>query len=442
MIEGATASEIVDSVRAQIDAGQLRAGEALPPVRALAAQLGVNRNTVSAAYLALARAGAVVSRGRAGTVVAGEPAPLGQEGFAAGTSLRDVGSGNPDPALLPDLGAALAGVRRAALYGDALIDPDLAAWATSWLEAAQPRGFRLSLAGGAVDAVERLLTQTLTAGDLVGLEEPCFLSSINAVRLAGYRPVAIPVDDEGMTVAGLEAAVAAGIRAVVCTPRAHNPTGASLSPRRAEQLRALLVAHPYLLVIEDDHFSMLSANAYHTVIAPEHRRWALVRSVSKFLGPDLRLAFVASDPVTAQRLGTRLSPGSTWVSHILQQAAFAMLSEPDSRALVDRAAAHYGERNRAAGELLAAQGVSARVGDGLNLWADTGCDAGSVSTALMRRGWLVRSGETFHVDADSDTPFVRLTLHDLDDDALGQFVADLADAIAEVQARTPAGRSS
>jgi DNA-binding transcriptional MocR family regulator len=40
---------------------------------------------------------------------------------------------------------------------------------------------------------------------------------------------------------------------VICTPRAQNPTGASLTRKRAEALREVLARHPQVLVIEDDH---------------------------------------------------------------------------------------------------------------------------------------------------------------------------------------------
>uniref|UniRef100_UPI000AE2D4A4 GntR family transcriptional regulator n=1 Tax=Citrobacter amalonaticus TaxID=35703 RepID=UPI000AE2D4A4 len=48
MIDGKTASEIFDSIRQHVTSGVLSAGETLPPVRELAAQPNVNRNTVAA----------------------------------------------------------------------------------------------------------------------------------------------------------------------------------------------------------------------------------------------------------------------------------------------------------------------------------------------------------------------------------------------------------
>jgi DNA-binding transcriptional regulator YhcF (GntR family) len=49
--------------------GALPAGTRLPPVRALATQLGLAANTVARAYRELEQAGLVETRGRAGTVV-------------------------------------------------------------------------------------------------------------------------------------------------------------------------------------------------------------------------------------------------------------------------------------------------------------------------------------------------------------------------------------
>jgi DNA-binding transcriptional MocR family regulator len=300
-ISGATAADIAESVRELRDRGLLLPGEALPPVRTLAERLGVNRNTVMSAYRHLAQAGFVSSNGRGGTRIA-DPDPIAQEGYSPDTVLRDVGTGNPDPDLIPDPSAALtAMVGRPVLYGEPVIDRDFERWADDWMrEAVDPAlDLRLTVTSGASDAIERLLAQALTRDDAVALEDPCFLSSMNIVRLGGYRTVPVPVDAEGMTVDGLRAALEAGVRAVVCTPRAQNPTGASLSAERALALRKVLAQHPYVLVIEDDHFSMLSSRPHHSVIGPAHRRWALVRSVSKFLGPDMCLALTASDPATA-----------------------------------------------------------------------------------------------------------------------------------------------
>lgn len=428
-ITGTTAADIADSVRGLRDRGVLRPGSPLPPVRELAARLGVNRNTAVAAYRQLAQAGLVVSRGRAGTVVAGHES-VAQEGYAADTVLRDVGTGNPDPSRIPDPSPALMNIAsRPVLYGEPVIDRGLEDWARTWVSADLEVDFRITITSGAVDAVERLLAQALMRDDAVALEDPCFLASIHTVRLGGYRAVAVPVDDEGMTVDGLRAALDAGIRAVICTPRAQNPTGASLTAARAAELRAVLADHPYVLIIEDDHFSMLSQRPYESLIGPGHRRFALVRSVSKFLGPDMCLAIAATDAETADRLAMRLSPGTTWVSHLLQRLALTQLTDETVTAEVAAAAAHYAERNAAFAARLREKGLAVPASDGLSLWVELPKPAQDVAARLMRRGWLARTGDEFALDDRADpSHHLRLTVHDLDDDDAATLVDDLVAA--------------
>src|SRR6478735_6700402 len=64
-IEGRSAAEIAESLRTLIERGALRPGDALPPVRSLAEQLGVNRNTAVAAYRQLTSAGDQRAQARA-----------------------------------------------------------------------------------------------------------------------------------------------------------------------------------------------------------------------------------------------------------------------------------------------------------------------------------------------------------------------------------------
>lgn len=429
-ITGTTAADIADSVRDLRDRGVLVAGCSLPPVRELATILGVNRNTAVAAYRQLAQAGLVISRGRAGTVIAGHE-NVAQEGYAADTVLRDVGTGNPDPRLIPDPSAALATVAgRPVLYGEPVIDRGLEAWAHEWVARdIATVDFRITITSGAVDAVERLLAQALMRDDAVALEDPCFLASIHTVRLGGYRAVAVPVDEQGMTVDGLRAALDAGVRAVICTPRAQNPTGASLTAARAAELRAVLADHPYVLLIEDDHFSMLSGRRYESLIAPGHRRYALVRSVSKFLGPDMCLAVAATDPTTAERLAMRLSPGTTWVSHLLQRLTLTQLTDPEAMATIAQARDHYADRNERFAERLRDAGLDAPATDGLSLWINLPRPARAVAEQLMRRGWLARTGDEFALDERAaPSHHLRLTVHDLSDDDAATLVTDLVAA--------------
>ncbi|GAA2844200.1 DNA-binding transcriptional MocR family regulator [Leucobacter komagatae] len=430
-IFGSTVEDIVASIRSLIDAGALQPGDSLPPMRGLADRLGVNRNTASAAYKALVQAGLAETRGRAGTFIVDPYEALEEEGFARDTVLRDVGDGNPDAALLPRPELVRLAPAEPRLYGEPTIDPALAEWATSWIAEDQPRPFRLTVAAGAVDAIERLLAQTLTPGDSLAVEDPCFLTSISTIRQNGYRPVPVAMDAEGMRPESLRAALEAGVRAVICTPRAHNPTGASLTAARAAALRDVLADYPQVLVIEDDHFSLLARAPYATIIGEGQLRWALVRSMSKALGPDMRIALVASDSETAERLASRISGGITWVSHLIQRLTIAMLTDTQTRDLIARAGAHYAAQNAEFAERLRGVGLTSESRDGLNTWVDVRGDSADVLVQLMRRGWIARDGASFGLQGENEH-FLRLTVHDLSGDEMTKLAADLAAAVAAV----------
>src|SRR5436309_6828641 len=61
--------QVVDEIKALIARGELREGIALPPVRQLAADLGVNLNTIATAYRELQSEGLINVRHGAGAVV-------------------------------------------------------------------------------------------------------------------------------------------------------------------------------------------------------------------------------------------------------------------------------------------------------------------------------------------------------------------------------------
>ncbi|QLX24527.1 transcriptional regulator PtsJ [Citrobacter freundii] len=428
MIDGKTANEIFDSIRQHITTGALVAGDTLPPVRDLATVLNVNRNTVAAAYKRLVTTGLALSQGRNGTVIKGVSSPVALEGGNPDTPLTDLSGGNPAPSRLPDLSHYFAKINKhPRLYGDEVVSPGLKTWATQWMQDVLPGPGEIDITSGAIDAIERLLCAHLLPGDSVAVEDPCFLSSINMLRYAGYSASPVSVDSEGMQPDMLELALQKGARAVIITPRAHNPTGCSLSAIRAARLQDILSRYPQTLVIIDDHFALLSASPLYPVIAPQTKHWAVICSMSKTLGPDLRLAIVASDPDTSAKLRLRLNAGSQWVSHLLQDLACACLSDENYQRTLVQTQQFYAAQQQKLSQALQQQGIELAAGDGLNLWLPLQTHSQSLAFALAKAGWLVREGEVFGINAPSHG--LRITLSTLDDHDITRLAADIHQAL-------------
>ncbi len=340
--------------------------------------------------------------------------------------VADLATGNPDPQLFPPLDHALRRLDPAPrMYDGPPLLPALATFVAGELQADGIPVTSLTIAGGGLDAIERVLREHLRAGDRVVVEDPAFAGVLDLVSASGFVPVPVAQDDEGVMPDALEAALRSRVQAVVITPRAQNPTGAALTPARSRDVRRVLHACPDVLLIEDDHAGPIAGAPLAAVSDASLRRWAFVRSVSKYLGPDLRAAFVAGDQMTVSRVAGRLSVGTRWVSHILQQLVLALWSDPANGRRLARAADTYRQRREAMLAFLAACGIAARGASGLNVWVPVREEANTVQ-ALMEKGWAVMPGERFRLQSP---PAIRVTTAAVTPRDAERFAADLADIV-------------
>ncbi|MFI0039134.1 aminotransferase class I/II-fold pyridoxal phosphate-dependent enzyme [Streptomyces mutabilis] len=425
-ITGRGAAEISASVERAVGSGELEPGQPLPPMRELAERLGVNPNTVAAAYRTLRERGVIETAGRRGSRVRAKPATTGREFIRVDVpeGVRDVSDGNPDPALLPALGPAFAaaaeqGDREPVLYGSAPVEADLVRLARAELDVDGVPDGPVAVTSGSLDAMERVLAAHLRPGDAVAVEDPGWGSLLDLVPALGLRTVAVGVDDEGPLTDDVHRALTAGARALVVTDRAQNPTGAAVSAARARALRAVLREHPRTLLIEDDHGHRIVDLPLHPLAGTTHH-WALVRSAAKAYGPDLRLAVLTGDAVTLDRVRGRQGLGPGWVSRITQRAVARLWA--DGSVDTPAVAAAYGRRRDALLGALADRGIAAYGRSGMNVWIPVPDETGAVAR-LLQAGWAVAPGARFRVSAP---PGVRITVSTLGEGD----VEPLADAVA------------
>jgi len=427
-------------VEAGIRTGELPPGAPLPPVRKLAATLGVSPATVASAYRSLRQRGLVETAGRHGTRVRPRPPVAGARAarrLPPAAGLHDLSTGEPDPRLLPDLRPHLrrlaTGPPSVAGYRDAGTWPELAALARSRLAADGVPATTITVTNGALDGIERLLAAHLRPGDRVAVEDPGWANLLDLVAALGLEAVAVPVDDEGPTADGLRRALAGGARAAVVTVRAQNPTGAAVSADRCAQLRSVLAAYPRVLLIEDDHAAELSGVPLHT-LAGATTAWAFLRSVSKPYGPDLRLAVLAADEATVARVEGRMRLGAGWTSTLLQRLVASLWRDREVAGQVAAARESYERRRTALCRELTARGLAAHGRTGINVWVPVP-DETRVVAVLREAGYAVAPGALYRL-GPSPEGAVRITVSPLDDAGIGP----LADAVhAAVRGRAAHG---
>ncbi|OCB30534.1 GntR family transcriptional regulator [Mycobacterium malmoense] len=396
----------------------------------------MNTNTAAAAYRLLRHRGAVETAGRRGTRVRHRPAttPRSLLGLEVPPGVRDLSTGNPDPALLPLAGATLPApvAGRPVLYGEPATSAALAEFARAALSADGVPAEHLAVTSGALDGIERVLTAHLRPGDRVAVEDPGWANLLDLLAALGLGAEPVRVDDDGPLPADLARALSRGVRGLIITNRAQNPTGAALSAPRAGELRKLLAAKASdLLLVEDDHCAGISGAPLHT-LAGVTRHWAFVRSASKAYGPDLRVAVLAGDHRTVERVHGRLRLGPGWVSHLLQDLAVSLWSDQAAARLVATAERRYADSRRTLCAALAERDVAAHGRSGLNVWVPVPDETVAI-TRLLGAGWAAAPGTRFRIGTPAG---IRVTVADLGSDE----VAPLADAIAA--AVHGAGRSS
>jgi GntR family transcriptional regulator/MocR family aminotransferase len=349
-------------LRRAILAGAIPPGGKLPPTRVLAAQLGIARNSVVAAYEQLLAEGFIEGRVGAGSYVsrdmpealevppppAAPPPPMPAHRYPAslphagqyGTAPFNTGRCSLDDRTLQvwrsltmrhlqALDPALLG------YADPRGSLPLRQAIARYLRAARAvrcEPEQVVVTAGAQQAIDLMLRVLLEAGDPVWLEDPCYPAVRAALAAARARIVPVPVDAQGLDVAaGIAASPEA--RLAYVTPSSQYPLGVVLSMARRLELLAW-ARRAGAWVLEDDYdseFRYAGRPLASLQGIDDGGRVIYVGTFSKVLFPGLRLGYAVVPPelldaVLSARLLTDWHPAALQegvVTDFLEEGHFA-----------------------------------------------------------------------------------------------------------------------
>ena len=326
---------VESALRTAIRDGQLAPGLRLPSSRDLAAQLGVARGTVTAAYGQLTDEGYLTARRGAGTMVAATLRLPGPSSAPAPTARRwryDLRPGLPALSEFPR--AEWAAATRAALTelpDEAFGYPDPAGLAELRTELAAYLGRVRAVTTTAADLVIThgsaeglsVLAAVLRADghETIAMEDPGHPGQADLLREHGLHPTPVPVDCDGIVVSALPP----GCRVVVVTSAHQFPVGTALHPRRRHALLAWARAHDGV-IIEDDYDAehRYDRPALRAMQAMDPARVVYMGSLSKTLAPALRLGWLVLPPQLRANTVSRKQLTDLGCSP-LPQAAFARM---------------------------------------------------------------------------------------------------------------------
>jgi len=411
---------IADALAADIQAGVLRRGQLLPTHRALAKALGVDLTTVTRAYREALQRGLTEARVGQGTFVAGgtvasqPPAPLGPEIDLSMNLPPQPSAADLDGRIMRGL-ASLQRERGFApwlSYRESGGSEEERAIAASWIgeTVGDIAGERIVIAPGAQGAIFGLLSLLVGHGETVLCEALTYPGFKAAASELDLRLAGIEMDREGIVPDALDAAVRRHkARVLYLTPTIHNPTTATMSPRRREEIATLVERHA-LILIEDDAYGRLDPEARPIAALVPGRSW-LIASLSKCIAPGLRTAIVvAPDRGEAASLAGVMRALLQMPAPIMVALAISWMADGSAEAIIRAIRGEAIARQKLAAEALPS-GTYAGHPSGHHIWLPlpTSWSLASFATHLQRRGLALVTADAFNVDTAAPHA-VRLAL--------------------------------
>ena len=399
---------LADRIRLLVLDGRIPLGTRIPAERDLAAQLGISRTTVTAAYGELREAGYLSSLRGSGSVArlpARAPVML-DTGHAGYLDFSKAAL----PALpgLADV-AARAAAELPAYLGDTGFDPiGLVELREAIANRYTARGLptdaeQVMVTIGAQHAIALLARTLLGRGDSALVESPSYPHAYDAIRGAGARlvPVSVTTDD-GWDESALEQAVQRTSPALgYLMPDFQNPTGRSMSAELRERVLALAARQGTVLIADEtmaelsidrtESFAPFGAGAPGVV---------LLGSVGKTVWGGVRIGWIRADRGIIRRLVRARSAGDLGTPVLEQLLVKNLLDDFDAILQTRREQLRAG-RDHLVGALRQAfpDWTVPRVEGGLTMWANLGHPVSSQLTLAARgEGLLLAAGPRFGID--------------------------------------------
>ena len=392
---------LTDALAAAVRAGELQAGDRLPPQRAVADQLGVDLTTVTRAYAAARQRGLIEGAVGRGTFVRA----MASEDDAG---LIDLSMNLPPPPQGLSLAGALEEAVRTIL---ARSDPaalmayhpgggslgqkaSAAAWLAPVLGEVDPG--QVLIAPGAQTALAAVLSVIVARGGQALVVEPLVYPGVLALaRQLGLRLVLCPADAGGMDPQALERLCAQERPAAVyLTPTTNNPTAVTLDLARREAI-AQIARAAGLIIVEDDPYSRLFATPTPAIASLAPERTFHIATLSKCLSPGLRIAFlVAPAGRLAQETGESLRALSLMPAPLMAAVASSWIREGTAEKLVAGVRREARARRAIASVVLPlARGPA----EGIHVWLDlpAGWEPARVHRLAQEKGLALVTAEVF-----------------------------------------------
>ena len=300
---------------------------------------------------------------------------------------------------------------------------------------------------GAQQALDLVGKLFIDPGDEIAVEAPSYVGALSAFSVYEPRYLQIPLDDDGLSVDALEAALAAGARPkflYVC-PNFHNPAGVTLSLDRRRRLVEVCRAAG-VPIIEDDPYGMLrfEGDPLPSLRSLDPGGVIYLGTLSKVFCPGIRVGWTVAPAGTTAQLVLLKEAADLCSSNLNMLVAEGWLADRDrwTGTLADLVDVYRRRRDACLAALerhFPAGTTWTRPGGGFYVWVTIpGADTKAMLSEAVARGVAYVPGTAFFPDG-SGRDRLRLAFCYPPEDAIEEGVRRLGELLAELPAASPAG---
>jgi DNA-binding transcriptional MocR family regulator len=303
---------------------------------------------------------------------------------------------------------------------------------------------RVMIANGSLEAGWMLFEHLLAPGDRVIVEQPTYDRTLLMLQRIGVELVPAPLEADGIDVAAVEDALAAGpVKLAHVIPNFHNPAGCTLSAEKRVRLVELAAEHDFW-IFEDDPYRELpfEGEAMETMLAIDRQERVIhASSFSKTVSPGVRVGYLAGPAAEIAALAKRAN--ETYISpNMLAEAVVLELCRSgalDSNIGFVKGALR--ERRDALVQALEQHIPEAEFvvpSGGYFLWLDLaeGTDTSALLADARADGVAFVAGPDFMIEGGHNS--LRLSFASVPPERIADGVSRIATALEKIRAGSPA----
>lgn len=303
-------------------------------------------------------------------------------------------------------------------------------------------GDSVVITAGAQQAIETCAKILCNDGDVIICEDPSFIGSLNAFRCTGVKLVGIPMDDDGMKMDELEAALKANknVKFIYTIPNFQNPTGRTTTLERRKQMLELAKKYS-VYILEDNPYGALRFAGEEVPCIKEldtdgHVLYA--GTFSKTLAPGLRVGYLLAQQELVAKAVVGLQTSTVHTNIWAQMIAYKFVTTVDFEEHLTKLRAIYRAKCSLMLDALKAQMPSfiefTQPQGGLFIWATLPekFDMNKFCTEAVKRKVAVVPGNAFLADESAASHSFRLNYSTPTDEQIVKGVEILSKAAKEL----------